>query len=356
MARELSVALAMLFERALLKGLTRIMTNDSTEYIKIPNVSEPPFETDSELIDTWGHKWGCDSDVGKLKMVLMYPPTGDILRDPGKGLATSTETADKNDQGWYWDGDECMPRNQLPIEEMREQWDGLISVLEAHDVDIVRMQSVTGGRFSHYTRDSAIAVKGGAIICRLRPYTRRGEEVWATKTIATLGMPIIRTITGRGMLEGGSFTWLDSRTVIVGRSNCVNEQAVVQLEEILNPQRIEVLRADLSFFDIHIDGVFGMLSHGVAMVDKNKLPFVFLEELQKRRITLIPITKDDDPWVLNSLVLEPGKVIMPEGLSAVTRKRLDDHQIEVITIPFDKVQLNGGGIRCSTCPLIREFI
>jgi arginine deiminase len=40
----------------------------------------------------------------------------------------------------------------------------------------------------------------------------------------------------------------------------------------------------------------------------------------------------------------------------VTRKRLDDHQIEVITIPFDKVQLNGGGIRCSTCPLIREFI
>lgn len=356
MEHKLSASLAILFGRVLLKGLTHIMAIESAGYIKFPNVSEPPFEMDSEIDDIWGRKWGCDSDVGKLRTVLMYPPTRDILKDPGKKLVTSTESADERDQGWYWDGDECMPRNQLPIEKMRGQWDGLISILEANEVDIVRMQSVTGGRFSHYTRDSAIAVKGGAIICRLRPYTRRGEEVYATKTIATLGMPIIRTITGRGMLEGGSFTWLDSQTVIVGRSNCVNEEAVVQLEEILNPQGIEVLRADLSFFDIHIDGVFGMLNHGIAMVDKDKLPFIFLEELQKRGITLIPITKDDDPWVLNSLVLEPGKVVMPEGLSAVTRKRLDHHQIEVITIPFDQVQLNGGGIRCSTCPLIRDFI
>jgi|TARA_B110000259_G_C14029841_1_gene406248 N-dimethylarginine dimethylaminohydrolase len=332
------------------------MANEREEYIKIPNVSEPSFETNSELIDIWGRNWGCDSDVGKLKTVLMHPPTEDILRDPRKRLVASNEATDERDQGWYWDGDECMPRTQLPIDEMRDQWDGLLSVLEAHEVEIIRMQSVTGGRFSHYTRDSAIAVQGGAIICRLRPYTRRGEEVWATKSIAQLGMPIIRTITGKGMLEGGSFTWLDSQTVIVGRSNCVNEEAVVQLEEILKPQGIEVLRADLSFFDIHIDGVFGMLSHGVAMVDKDKLPFVFLEELQKRHITLIPITKDDDPWVLNSLVIEPGKVVMPEGLSAVTRKRLDHHHIEVITIPFDKVHLNGGGIRCSTCPLIRESI
>ena len=28
--------------------------------------------------------------------------------------------------------------------------------------------------------------------------------------------------------------------------------------------------------------------------------------------------------------------------------------VEVVTVPYDKVQLNGGGIHCSTCPLVRD--
>lgn len=332
------------------------MASEKNQGLTVPKVSEPSFETDLELKKIWGQKWGCDSDVGKLKTVLMYPPSEKILTDPIDQLVSSHPSSDSVDQGWYWDGDECMERDQLPIKEMREQWDALVSLLESEDIEVVKMQSVTGGRFSHYTRDSAIAVKGGAIICRLRPYTRRGEEVWASKSIAQLGMPILRTINGTGMLEGGSFTWVDAQTVVVGRSNCVNEEAVIQLEEILRPQGVSILRADLSLFNIHIDGVFGMLDHGVAMIDKDSVPFTFLEELLERDIKLIPITEDDDPWVLNSLVLEPGKVVMSEGLSTDTRKILDHHNIEVITIPFDKVQLNGGGIRCSTCPLIREPI
>ena len=77
------------------------MANEREEYIKIPNVSEPSFETNSELIDIWGRNWGCDSDVGKLKTVLMHPPTEDILRDPRKRLVASNEATDERDQGWY---------------------------------------------------------------------------------------------------------------------------------------------------------------------------------------------------------------------------------------------------------------
>ncbi|SVE45875.1 uncharacterized protein METZ01_LOCUS498729 [marine metagenome] len=30
------------------------------------------------------------------------------------------------------------------------------------------------------------------------------------------------------------------------------------------------------------------------------------------------------------------------------------HSVEVISLDYDRVQLNGGGIHCSTCPLIRD--
>ena len=47
---------------------------------------------------------------------------------------------------------------------------------------------------------------------------------------------------------------------------------------------------------------------------------------------------------------------MPEGLSDETREELDRQGVEIITQPYDKVQLNGGGIHCSTCPLIRDSV
>lgn len=55
-----------------------------------------------------------------------------------------------------------------------------------------------------YTRDPLISVPGGVIIGRLAPLMRRGEERSITQTVGGLGVPILRTITGTGLLEGAS--------------------------------------------------------------------------------------------------------------------------------------------------------
>ncbi len=47
---------------------------------------------------------------------------------------------------------------------------------------------------------------------------------------------------------------------------------------------------------------------------------------------------------------------MPEGASSQTLDALAKRDVEVIVIPYDKMSLNGGGIHCSTCPLIRDPI
>ena len=48
-------------------------------------VPEPAFEARDELERVWGRAWGCDNDVGQLRVVLMHRP-GDELKivDPTK--------------------------------------------------------------------------------------------------------------------------------------------------------------------------------------------------------------------------------------------------------------------------------
>lgn len=77
-------------------------------------------------------------------------------------------------------------------------------------------------------------VKGGAVIGRLAVRARRGEESVMTPTLANLGVPILRTVHGTGMLEGGSFAWLDQKTAAVGRSVRVNEDGCRHLEHVLS--------------------------------------------------------------------------------------------------------------------------
>ena len=47
---------------------------------------------------------------------------------------------------------------------------------------------------------------------------------------------------------------------------------------------------------------------------------------------------------------------MPEGLSDSTGAALEQRGVEIISLPFDQVHLEGGGIRCSTSPLARERV
>ena len=209
---------------------------------------------------------------------------------------------------------------------------------------------------SIYTRDSSIAINGGALVTRLARSIRRGEEAHVSRTLANLGMPILRTLHGTALMEGGSFAWLNSKTAVIARSICVNDEGCDQVEQVLNAQGVELLRIDMSGYDIHIDGALTMIDVNLAIVDPDLLPYGFLRKLDELGIATVEIDEQDDPWIVNCLALAPGRVIMPRGMSATTGSRLQQLNIEVVEIDYDKVQLNGGGIHCSTCPLIRDSI
>jgi len=206
---------------------------------------------------------------------------------------------------------------------------------------------------SCYTRVSCSAVGGGAIVTRLGPRIRRGEERAVTRTLARLGCPILRTVSGSGVAEGGSFAWLNSKTAVIGLSSRVNAR---QVEEVLRSQSVELLKVTLTGYRLHIDGLFVMLAPDLALANITLLPFWFLERLDALGIKRIEIHHEDDSSIINSLAIAPGRVIMPEGVSEHTQDQLRLAGVQVITVPYDKMIAGGGGLHCSTAPLVRDEV
>jgi len=315
-----------------------------------PSEPEPPFDDPGQQQGVWGRNWGCPDDVGRLRTVLMHRP-GDELHvvDPAKRMPDIGAFGDPA-SGWYWRGD-TVPE----LGAQQAQHDMLVEALQAEGVEVVRLDACAPGRIkSVYTRDSVIAVPGGAIVTRLGAPIRRGEELPVTRTLAALGMPILRTIHGAGIMEGGSFALIDRSTAVIGLSSRVNEEGARQVEEVLRVLGIELLRVHLTGYRLHIDGAFVMVAKTTALINPVQLPFWFLQWLNARGIRTIEVHPDDPVFTVNCLAVRSGRVLMSEGVSPRTMDRLAQAGVEVISLPYDKVYLGGGGIHCSTAPLVRD--
>lgn len=311
---------------------------------------DPPFEDRERLTRLWGREWGCDNDVGRLRCVLMHRPGEEFnVIDPSKAIPEIGAYGDL-EEGWYWQS-----RTISTLADMQAQHDALADLLRSEGVEVVYLKGVEDGRFkSVYTRDSCIAIKGGMIVPRLAPRMRHGEERAVTRTLGELGAPILRTLNGRAMLEGGSFAWINERTAVVGRGVRNNDEGVAQLFDTLARQGVELIVVDLRGYDIHIDGHFLMIHPELALVWAQGLPFIFLEKLKSLGVRAIEMTENDNRWVVNGLAVRPGRVVMPEGLSDETRAVLEREGVDILTLAYDAIHRNGGGIHCSTSPLIRD--
>lgn len=312
----------------------------------------PGFEAPAQQQAVWGRRWGCNSDVGRLRVVLMHRPGEELkIVDPAKRIDHLGAYGDVA-TGWYWRG------REIPdLSTQQAQHDALVAALREEGVEVVLLNRCAPGKMkSVYTRDQVIGIDGGAIICRMGPPIRRGEEAPATETLAKLGMPILRTIHGEGIMEGGSFAFITPKLAVVGISSRVNEEAARQIEEVLRVQGVELLRVHLTGYRLHIDGAFVMVDIATAVINPVQLPFWFLQKLKELGINCIEVHPDDPAGTVNCLAVAPGRVLMANQVSPRTAEALDRAGISVRIVPYDAVWEGGGGIHCSTAPLVRDPI
>jgi N-dimethylarginine dimethylaminohydrolase len=308
--------------------------------------AEPPFH--EELTAVWGAEYGAHDEVGVLRRVM--------VRTPGDELKAIREDAWDEELGalvdpggrWYW-----TDRRAPDLDRVAAQHTGLVDALRAEGVEVEVAEPLGGGFVkSVYTRDPSITVPGGAIVGRMGVRMRRGEEPHTTRALAAAGMPILGTITGTGTLEGGSFTKLRPGVAALGTSIRCNEEGFRQLSVLLELIGVELIRVPVAGYSIHIDLHFAMVDVDRALIDPAGLPYDFLVKLRELGIETIQAAAGEE-WGLNLLCLRPGRVLMAEG-SPRTAELLGRSGIEVVTIPYDELHKNGGGVHCSTIELVRD--
>jgi len=314
--------------------------------------ASPPFEDDGELTQHWGKVWGIDNDVGQIRSILVHRPGPEMkIVDSAKRIPEIGSYGDLK-AGWYFQSD-----TPPDIPKMQAQHDAMVKALETSGIEVHHVEGVNNTRLkSCYTRDPLIMVKGGAIVCRMGARIRRGEELAITRTLAKIGVPILRTISGTGIMEGGSFAWINSTTAVIGVGVRVNREGAEQVGEVLKRQGVDLLIIPLTGYDIHIDCAFLMIDKDLALVNPFGLPYDFMEELKARGVKLVELDPADDPWINNSLAIAPGKLLIPEGATNRTLDRLASHGVTWNTIPYAAMHKNGGGIHCSTTPLRRDQV
>jgi N-dimethylarginine dimethylaminohydrolase len=156
-------------------------------------------------------------------------------------------------------------------------------------------------------------------------------------------------------MEGGSFCWLNPRTAAVSIGHRSNPEGARQLEEILGVMGAELLRVDNAGYGIHIDGSLVMIDADLALVMMTALPWWFLEQLNQLGIRTVDADPLDGAFGVNCLAVRPGRVIM-SAHARRTAEKLGRMGVEVIPIEYDELHKGGGGIHCSTLPLIRDEI
>jgi N-dimethylarginine dimethylaminohydrolase len=333
---------------------------DSPEYYhevlkRIPPRAEPAFEDEAMQARVWGRRWGVPNDVGPLRMVLVHRPGDEIRVMSADKYDPAIEALIDDEQQWYYRDDRAPD-----LARMQAEHDALVAALEREGAVVVSVDGAPTDPKAMYTRDNVIAVAGGAIVCRMGPVGarpgqgRRGEEAYVTRRLAALGMPILRTIHGTGLFEGGSFCWLGERTALVGLSYRQNEEGTRQIEEVLAVQGARLHRIDLAGHAMHIDGQIVMVDHDLALINISRVPWRLLDMLKELKIGWVEVHHADNPRVANVLAVRPGKVLLAINNGDGTAERLVRHGVEVVPIDYRECQKNGGGIHCSTAPLVRD--
>ena len=252
------------------------------------------------------------------------------------------------ERNWYWNCSE-----PPDVDLVRAQHAGLVAALRAEGVEVVFAEQLSPPLFNGvFTRDPLVTVRGGAIIGRLAPRQRRGEAATIYRALASVGMPVLRTIAGHGMLEGGSFVKIRPDVAALGLSTRCNQEGADQLEDVLVRLGIELIRVPLPGFSIHLDGHMAMVDRDKALVDSTGLPYWFVQRLMDMGIEVL-WPHPEEHWSINCIVIRPGRLLMSDS-SPRTQRLVERRGIEVVSIPYDEVQKFSGGVHCSTMELVRE--
>jgi N-dimethylarginine dimethylaminohydrolase len=302
----------------------------------------PPLKTrfEEDVEQYWGRRWGVNTEVGRLRMVLLHRPGPEI------------NSVEPPYERWRH-------TSKPSLEKMQKDYENLAQAFKQEGVEVVErlLETAKPPRLvkSIYTRDPSFAVPGGAIVGRMYDALRRGEELYTAQTLTSLGCPILRTINGSGTIEGGSVMWLSPTHLAIGLSFRVNEEGARQVAEVIRAIDPEIEVKATPIFGSHIDESICMVDRHTAVVLRERLIWSFWEYLREE-LKFNIIERPEDTYVAG-VALRQGRVLVASGEDKKAGIKILEHEgVDVVEVSIDSLvePRNTGSIHCLTMPLIRD--
>ncbi len=329
-----------------------------------------------ELEKYWGRKWRANTNVGKLRIVLVHRPGKEFL---SVGKPTPWPPYDSSLAAWRMsfkpDLDELIEHHENLVKAYRDE--GVEVLIRKPDTNEPPYQVK-----AIYTDDVCHPAVYGQIILRMYDHIRKGEELPTYQTLAEVGCPVVGMIVGNGMAEGGPIGWLDEKHVVVAvhypRANSqqpklmkANEWGHKQFARIVNTQDPEV--------DVRLCPGYGSrlgVSH-YALIDRHtsvqdpRTLDPYLVEWMRAEMDwefIVPPddvcrtfrTRDERQTLVKrgpetGVVLEPMKLLVPTGAPKAT-KWFESIGIEVVEVECSSLvgPRNSGSIHCAAGSIIRD--
>ena len=285
--------------------------------------------------------YGAQGMAGRLRRVL--------VNRPGPRFGAGHETA-----GAFYPEPIDLPLAQ-------RQHDGLVALLEGAGAIVERLDHEAGAD-SIYTYDPAVVTDGGAIVLRSSKLIRQPEAEAHAEWLERNGIPVLHRLTGAATADGGDLLWLDSRTLVIGRTFRTNDEGARQIATAVRPYVDAVHVVDLPVSNgadecLHTLSLISMVDRDLAVVSTHLMPVHLWSLLAARGIHCIEIEPSEwDSLAPNVLALAPRECVMLEG-NPITAGRLREAGCTVHEFAGSDVAVKGaGGPTCLTLPLLRDAI
>jgi N-dimethylarginine dimethylaminohydrolase len=207
-----------------------------------------------------------------------------------------------------------------------------------------------------FVADLLFMTPHGAIVGRPASTVRAGEERWIARRLAGLGIPILRTVAGRGLFEGADAAWLDPTTVLVATGLRTNAEGAAQVAATLAEQGVDVVHAGLPYGAMHLMGTLRLAGPDLALAWPGRVPYSAVEALRARGYRALFLPGDEAASrriALNFVVLGPRRILMAAGNPA-SRRFYEAAGITCREVEIDELARAAGGIGCLTGVLHRD--
>ena len=208
-----------------------------------------------------------------------------------------------------------------------------------------------------FVSDLMFMTPEGAVLARPASTVRAGEERWVARRLAELGVPILKSVRGRGTFEGADAAWIDSSTVMLGRGLRTNAEGVSQVTTLLLEMKVRVIQVDLPFGTMHLMGMLRLVDRSLALAWPRQLSHVAVEVLRDHGYAVHFIPDEIEAirgFALNFVTIGPRKILMPAG-NPNTQSFYEDLGITCLTVEVGELAKAAGAVGCLTGIIEREL-